>query len=139
MIKHYIKGDESRGASVINTLIELGGMNEHNYNGKYNNLYYYIGKEGYIECCNMYSDTAWWLTETCEEIKLSEHVHEFKPFDKVLVRDDSDDIWYADFFSNINTEDDDVETKFQYVCISGKWKQCIPYEGNEDKVGKVTD
>lgn len=48
-----------------------------------------------------------------------------KPFDKVLVRDDNKDKWFCEFFShklgaNI----------FRYICISGGYKQCIPY--NDD-------
>ena len=48
-----------------------------------------------------------------------------KPFDRVLVRDDNKDKWFCEFFSyklgaNI----------FRYICISGDYKQCIPY--NDD-------
>ena len=48
-----------------------------------------------------------------------------KPFDRVLVRDDNKDKWFCEFFShklgaNI----------FRYICISGGYKQCIPY--NDD-------
>lgn len=48
-----------------------------------------------------------------------------KPFDRVLVRDDNKDKWSCEFFSyklgaNI----------FKYICISGYYKQCIPY--NDD-------
>lgn len=48
-----------------------------------------------------------------------------KPFDKVLVRDDNKDKWFCEFFShklgaNI----------FRYICISGGYKQCIPYNDN---------
>ena len=48
---------------------------------------------------------------------------EFKPFDKVLVRDFSRDKWGVSFFS-FKKED-------FYVCINDcSWNQCIPY--NED-------
>lgn len=50
--------------------------------------------------------------------------HQFKPFDKVLVRDRNDREWGCDFFSHI-AEDN------RYICIYSWWKQCIPYEGNE--------
>lgn len=50
--------------------------------------------------------------------------HQFKPFDKVLVRDCNDREWGCDFFSHI-AEDN------RYICIYSWWKQCIPYEGNE--------
>lgn len=51
-------------------------------------------------------------------------IHQFKPFDRVLVRDRNDREWGCDFFSHI-AEDN------RYICIYSWWKQCIPYEGNE--------
>lgn len=50
--------------------------------------------------------------------------HQFKPFDRVLVRDRNDREWGCDFFSHI-AEDN------RYICIYSWWKQCIKYEGNE--------
>lgn len=54
--------------------------------------------------------------------------HKFKPFDKVLVRDYDDCTWECDFFGHI--KEDNI-----YGCVSGSWKQCIPYEGNEHLLG----
>lgn len=51
---------------------------------------------------------------------------QFKPFDKVLVRDSDHSKWECDLFSHL----DDKNGTF--VCISDWWYQCIPYEGNED-------
>lgn len=47
---------------------------------------------------------------------------EFKPFDKVMVRDDDfmNGEWCADIFSHINTEGN-------YCCIGSVWKYCLPY------------
>lgn len=53
---------------------------------------------------------------------------EFKPFDKVLVRDYNDNEWKCDFFSNMNEHG-------YYNCINSWWHQCIPYEGNEHLLG----
>lgn len=55
--------------------------------------------------------------------------HQFKPFDKVLVRDRDDRKWGCDFFCHLG----DKEGVF--VCISSWWRQCIPYEGNENLLG----
>ena len=55
--------------------------------------------------------------------------HEFKPFDKVLVRNGDSDIWDCNIFNRI---DEDGE----YQCIDYEyWEQCIPYEGNEHLLG----
>lgn len=46
---------------------------------------------------------------------------EFKPFDKVLVRDNYSEKWSINFFSHMKNEDE------YYYCLSQYWKQCIPY------------
>ncbi len=51
-----------------------------------------------------------------------EEKQEFKPFDRVLVRDDSHDTWSADFYLFMVHK--------RYKCVGYIWKQCIPY--NED-------
>jgi hypothetical protein len=53
--------------------------------------------------------------------------HEFKPFDKVLVRMTANDTWCCDFFSHMNGD--------TYVCICDSFTFCIPYDGNENLVG----
>ena len=53
--------------------------------------------------------------------------HEFKPFDKVLVRSCDELFWSCDLFSHVNND--------IYICIGGGWSQCISYEGNEHLVG----
>lgn len=56
---------------------------------------------------------------------------QFKPFDKVLVRDNNCSKWECDLFSHLGDE------KNVFVCISDWWYQCIPYEGNEDILGTI--
>lgn len=55
--------------------------------------------------------------------------YQFKPFDKVLVRDRDDKTWRCDIFSHL----DDKGGAF--ICLSTWWRQCIPYEGNEHLFG----
>lgn len=59
--------------------------------------------------------------------------HQFKPFEKVLVRDSFDDVWRASFFSHIKENDG------RYVTTCVTWKFCIPYEGNEHLLGTTKD
>lgn len=49
--------------------------------------------------------------------------YSFKLFDKVLVRDDSNQKWTVDMFSYYDKEDKD----FPYVCVGNRYHQCIPY------------
>lgn len=59
--------------------------------------------------------------------KFNRTVNTLKPFDKVLVKDSIDEKWKISLFSYY-----DEETQyFPYVCISGRYVCCIPYEGNE--------
>lgn len=53
---------------------------------------------------------------------------QFKPFDKVLVRDTDDKAWKCDIFSNLGD-------KGVFICLFAWWRQCIPYEGNEHLLG----
>ena len=53
---------------------------------------------------------------------------EFKPFDKVLVRDEKSDNWRVNLFSHMDKDG-------WYRCIYTSWHYCIPYEGNEHLLG----
>lgn len=59
---------------------------------------------------------------------------ELKPFDKVLVRDNDGEFWEINIFGRY-VESDPV---FPYICINERYKQCIPYEGNESLLGTTT-
>lgn len=54
---------------------------------------------------------------------------QFKPFEKVLVRDSIYDVWRASFFSHIKEDDE------RYTTTGLSWNFCIPYEGNEHLLG----
>lgn len=57
---------------------------------------------------------------------------DFKPFDKVLVRDDNNKTWIPGFFWS--------KGELLYGIIGGTyWEQCIPYEGNEHLLGTSND
>lgn len=66
-----------------------------------------------------------------EPVKVAEPKCPFEPFQKVLVRDDYDDVWQADYFSHYE-EGDKIAP---YVCVGSYYKLCIPYEGNEHLLG----
>lgn len=59
--------------------------------------------------------------------------HQFKPFEKVLVRDSIDDVWRASFFSHIKENDG------RYVTTCVTWNFCVPYIGNESLLGTTKD
>ena len=56
---------------------------------------------------------------------------EFNPFDKVLVRDFNDSKWIPALYG-FKVE---IPSTIHIVAGGGKWKLCIPYEGNEHLLG----
>jgi len=62
-----------------------------------------------------------------EKLELRKKEPKFKPFDKVLVRDFNDSKWIPALYG-FKVE---IPSSKHIVAGGGKWKQCIPYEGNE--------
>lgn len=59
---------------------------------------------------------------------------QFKPFDKVLVRDSNDAPWTASYYSH--KEGGSYRGSYPYITIGNLcFKYCIPFEGNEHLVG----
>lgn len=54
---------------------------------------------------------------------------QFKPFDKVLVRDKDTEEWKCALFSH------NIKGECGFVASALYWVQCIPYEGNEHLLG----
>lgn len=123
-----IEGDEHNGDAVIKTLIGLGGINKQCFNGKYSMAYYFIGDDNNIKCEE--KDSEYFKDKII--IKIPIKYNTFKAFDRVIVRDAKATEWFCDIFSHYNGG--------AYTTVGGiTYKDCIPYEGNEDKVGKITD
>lgn len=57
---------------------------------------------------------------------------ELKPFDRVLVRNCYTQRWRVNFFSSITKEG-------CYICASGSWNECIPYNEETAKLIGTTD
>lgn len=58
---------------------------------------------------------------------------EFKPFDKVLVRNSLYDNWISSLFSHYNNE---TNEKYPFICINDTYyRYCMPYNGNEYLLG----
>ena len=70
------------------------------------------------------------------EVKSKSEKHEFKPFEKILVKDNDEDTWVCAFFSHMEK----IGSKECYECCSGiLWDQAIPYKGNENLVGTTNN
>ena len=73
-----------------------------------------------------------WDAEKKEVVEIKKE-HQFRPFEKVLVRDSCDDMWRASFFSHIK-ENDGI-----YVTTYLTWRFCVPYKGNEHLLGTTNN
>lgn len=67
-----------------------------------------------------------------EKFELRKKEPEFKPFDKVLVRDDIGSIWRL---AQYEFKDKNKESYMHSVVGGVYWRYCIPYEGNEHLLG----
>ena len=103
-----------------------------------NDEFIIVHRHGYSDC-RFYSDGRYWKYKDAEcllfpsrdnrdwsTFKIKKE-YNFKPFDKVLVRDYDDQCWECNFFSRIDGS--------YFCCTYGTWTYCIPYEGNEHLVG----
>lgn len=59
---------------------------------------------------------------------------EFKTFDKVLGRNEKDDVWEADLFSHYREE-----SQYPFRCIGFSRKYCIPYNKETAHLLGTTD
>lgn len=62
--------------------------------------------------------------------------YEFKPFEKVLVRDFKSNEWIPNLFGY---KDLTSNNEHKYICVSCAWIYCIPYKGNEHLLGTTND
>ena len=62
------------------------------------------------------------------------HNCEFKPFDKILGRNEKDDVWEADLFSHYREE-----SQYPFRCIGFSRKYCIPYNKETAHLLGTTD
>lgn len=64
-------------------------------------------------------------------VELPKPQHKFKPFDKVLVRDEATEMWKPYWYGFYRENEE-----YSHVMVGGNpWKLCIPYEGNEHLIG----
>ena len=73
-----------------------------------------------------------WDAENKMVVDLTPKV-EFKPFDKVVVRDKEDLVWFADLFSHIDKENN------RFACVGNFWNVCLPYNEETAKLIGTTN
>lgn len=140
-IKIYVNG---RSEEIQEKLFELGC--QWPVNGKCvfyeDSPFLYVDEDGLLRAGNKMSNfvNKKYREVKADEILAMEKTEEpkneevFKPFDKVLARDEDNHLWMPNFFSFKDNGCD-----YPFCMINGaEYRQCIPYEGNEHLAFKVT-
>lgn len=133
-IKVYVDG---RSEQIQEKLFELGC--EWPVNGKCvsyeDSPFLYVDEDGLLKAGNKMNN---FVNKEYREVKADEvlamekkeepkNEEGFKPFDKVLARDEDNHLWMPNFFSFKDNGCD-----YPFCMINGvEYRQCIPYEGNE--------
>lgn len=92
-------------------------------------LYFTTRRDGECVLFPSKEQRDWSKFGVSDQVTDQETKPQFKPFDKVLVRDRDDKTWRCDIFSHLGDNGD------TFICLSSWWRQCIPYEGNEHLFG----
>ena len=133
IFKGYWKNDINDPGLIYHVCLHMGTVDY--YNGvlcNSDNLRLATEEEKHKLFDALKKDGKQWNTERkCIE-ELPRNTHEFKPFDKVLVRDKDDEEWQIELFGVCITTVDEYPL---YKCFIQDWRQCIPYEGNESLLG----
>ncbi len=132
-----IRGSKDR-AEEVKAMLEEWGAKICNWLCSSSDLYYYVQKDGKVSALKVDNDLMSYLNYEVVEPpekpeKKEEQKHQFKPFDKVLVRDSNEDNWKCGIFSHSSNG------IFAYVCVGASWAQCIPFEGNEELIGTTNE
>ena len=61
-------------------------------------------------------------------LEVPDNEPQFKPFDRVLVRDRDGGLWHPSLYAT-------TDGLLYYTIDCKNWQQCIPYEGNQELVG----
>lgn len=137
----------SRWSEVVEKISRLGLKWRYGHQREQHNKFPFIftsldanGKDILV---NLDADLSIFINSYYREISVEEFLSTeekkdvvLQPFQKVLVRDTCQGKWTAAFFSHIER---DIKTDYPYRCAGGVFAEAIPYEGNEDKLGKVTE
>ena len=121
LIEHYIELPEETPIQMQINIEQLEELKE------------YVGQLMKVNqsVINNLEDMVKDLKRSCELEKTPKH--EFKSFDKVLVRNSDDAEWHVDFFSHYNRKDGHIR------CATHYWNECIPYNEETAHLVGTTD
>lgn len=90
------------------------------YNGENEEARCYSLKGELFEACNLHAFDL--------VLEVPDNKPQFKPFDRVLVRNQDDECWHPSLYAT-------TDGLLYYTIDCKNWTQCIHYEGNEELLG----
>lgn len=105
------------------------------FNSTYNTIYFYSDGSYLNHTCSKCvifpkGKTTWeGFVPSCKF-----DITTLKPFDKVLVRDNDEQMWTTDIFSFYNEKH-----VYHFMCVGHYTNQCVPYEQNKHLLGTTSD
>jgi hypothetical protein len=134
---NYYKQGDAANAEQIKAAFEMLGYDTGNLGFTSSQLYYTI--EGKVELmCTKSLQNLIKTHPDYQELPLPKphyDIANFKPFDKVLVRDEKSEKWVATFYSYYRSGENYHPYNFVTIGTDDVWIQCIPFEGNEHLLG----
>ena len=134
-----LKGDLNTGESRANSYVFFNINNNHiSYDvldtiEKKRNIHFATDSEKQQLFGAIKKDGKAWDAEKKQIVDLKPK-YEFKPFDKVLGRNEKYEVWEADFFSYYREE-----SQYPFRCIGFNRKYCIPYNEETAHLLGTTD
>ncbi|MEE0931440.1 MAG: hypothetical protein U0L64_00105 [Clostridium sp.] len=134
-----LKGDLNTGESRANSYVFFNINNNHiSYDvldtiEKNRNIHFATDSEKQQLFGAIKKDGKAWDAEKKQIVDLKPK-YEFKPFDKVLGRNEKYEVWEADFFSYYREE-----SQYPFRCIGFNRKYCIPYNEETSHLLGTTD
>lgn len=136
-MNYYKQGDAAK-ADKIKAAFEKKGYSDKGFTFDVNDILFFTANNKHINVC----PANGWLANIIKthpdykELELPKphyDISNFKPFDKVLVRDNDRGKWRASIFSYHIIKG--RQTRYPFCCIGNSFSQCIPFDGNEHLLG----
>ncbi len=131
-----IRGSKDREEEVEAMLLSWGAIDTEKFTYDHEEFYYFVNKDGRVGATFLSNVFLSYIDYKIVALPEKKEKHQFKPHDRVLVRDHIRNEWKCDIFSHYHNNSDGTTT---YVCVGASWMQCIPFEGNERLAGTTNE
>lgn len=129
-MNYYFIGDLKTGKQKIEKLISLGYIMKDYIKGTVDTLVYYTNPSKEINFVK--AKTFFEIVDISRFKELKLNNYNYKPFDKVIIRESDDGCWYPTLVSYQRTDGVFVINTNEII----PFENILPFEGNEKLIGK---